>query len=56
MIDLIAGFDGYTSDPLGGQLCLSIGDYQQTTKMVSHHQHSLEHSLVSVKHSLTCLC
>jgi hypothetical protein len=29
-----AGFDGYVSDPLGGQLCLSLEDYQTATKMV----------------------
>ena len=30
-----AGFDGYVSDPLGGQLCMSLEDYQTATKMVS---------------------
>jgi acetoin utilization deacetylase AcuC-like enzyme len=29
-----AGFDGYISDPLGGQLCLSLEDYKTATKMV----------------------
>lgn len=29
-----AGFDGYVSDPLGGQLSLSLEDYKVATKMV----------------------
>jgi acetoin utilization deacetylase AcuC-like enzyme len=30
-----AGFDGYVSDPIGGQLSLSLDDYTTATKMVS---------------------
>lgn len=32
---MVAGFDGYKSDPLGGQLSLSMDDYIQATKLVS---------------------
>lgn len=34
-----AGFDGYVSDPLGGQLCLSLEDYTAATRMVNTHIH-----------------
>jgi len=55
-----AGFDGYTSDPLGGQLCLSLQDYQRATKLVSiypptYHlsEHSFTYSLVYLHVAVT---
>lgn len=29
-----AGFDGFRSDPLGGELCLSLQDFTAATKLV----------------------
>lgn len=33
---LLAGFDGYKTDPLGGQLSLSTADYSWATTMVRY--------------------
>ncbi|KAJ1421005.1 hypothetical protein B484DRAFT_364655 [Ochromonadaceae sp. CCMP2298] len=34
LLIISSGFDGYVSDPLGGQLCLSLEDYKVATKML----------------------